>query len=363
MFLLPAAMLFASAASAQGSQTTKIYAINATYPGMKPAHQAQQRLGKILHRVQDFFAEGSGGRHALVAEVHPATLELPQARPVGKCRPPDKDQLSATLRDHRIALTGYEALLLIVPPSTLGCPGGVQTTFRHREPDGTTRTVPLAISWSLTERYIAHEIVHTHRIGHANALMCGKASLAADCKTREYGNHWDLMGFDGSGFQMISAPLRARMGWTEPVVHVRGQATYTLGAATRAAGLPTALEVVLTIADDGPMELRWPLSLWIEYRAPFGFDQRMTRRSFATGAMVNLTGAWQATVRNRTRQVACPPASPCLLDLHPQTHTFNDAALEVGETWTEPFTGTRITVDARTDTTLTVTVLSPQREP
>jgi hypothetical protein len=43
----------------------------------------------------------------------------------------------------------------------------------------------------------------------------------------------------------------------------------------------------------------------------------------------------------------------------PQTGTFNDAGLVVGQTWTEPLTGTQITVDSRTETTLTVTVVAP----
>ena len=34
-------------------------------------------------------------------------------------------------------------------------------------------TNALAIAWSLTERYIAHEIVHTHGLGHAQALGVG----------------------------------------------------------------------------------------------------------------------------------------------------------------------------------------------
>ena len=48
--------------------------------------------------------------------------------------------------------------------------------------DGITRAVPLAVSWSLTERYVTHEIVHTYGVGHANSLSCRKATLAADAK-------------------------------------------------------------------------------------------------------------------------------------------------------------------------------------
>jgi len=118
-------------------------------------------LRKILRRVGDFYAEGSGGAQSFVAEVHATTIVLPQARPGGKCQLLDRDGLSTALRDAGISLIGFRALVLVVPPSKLGCPGGVQTAFRHLEADASSRAVPLAVAWSLTERYVAHEIVHS----------------------------------------------------------------------------------------------------------------------------------------------------------------------------------------------------------
>jgi hypothetical protein len=41
------------------------------------------------------------------------------------------------------------------------------------------------------------------------------------------------------------------MGWTEPVVHPDGRATYTIAAATRPGGLPTAVRVPLPFEGDG----------------------------------------------------------------------------------------------------------------
>jgi hypothetical protein len=50
-----------------------------------------------------------------------------------------------------------------------------------------------------------------------------------------------------------------------------------------------------------------------------------------------------------------------LMDTIPETGTFGDAGLVVGRTCTEPFTGTTVTVDSRTETTLTVTVAGCRR--
>jgi len=354
-----AALLLTNPAQAQVAQTTKVYGIATSYTDSKPFKRGPETLRKILRKVRDFYTEGSGGAHEFIGEVHPTTLELRQMRPAGQCQLPDRAMLSATLREAGINLREYRALLLVVPTSTLGCRGGVQTAFHHREADGTSRIVPLAVSWSLTDRYIAHEIVHTHGVGHANTLVCRNASLAVNCKTKEYGNVLDLMGHDGGNFQMISAPLRARLGWTEPIVHVSGRATYTIGAAAKASSLPTVIEVLLPVAGNEAVKAHQPLTLWIEYRAPYGFDKRMGSSrfvNFATGAMVSLTGYWEGTVGQESRTVACPPRSPCLLDMTPKTHTFNDAGLAVGQTWTEPFTGTEIAVESHTETTLTVSV-------
>ena len=361
-FVTLTAALVIGLSPAQGGQTTKVYGVVAQYADTTSLPDGPARLQRILRTVRDFYAEGSGGAHEFVAEVRPVVLTLPQPRPPGRCQLPNRDLLSAALREAEIGLRDHHALVLVVPPSAQGCPGGVQTTFRHLDIDGTVRQVPLAVAWSLTDRYVAHEIVHTHGVGHANSLVCGKASLAADCRVREYGNSWDLMGADGGGLRMISAPLRSHMGWTQPIVHASGRATYTIGAASKAAGLPTAVRIQLPLEGNDAMTVSSPLQLWIEYRAPFGFDKRMASSrfgGFATGAMLNLTGSWQATVRGKTRVVACPVTSPCLLDTTPHSPTFNDAVLAVGQTWSEPFTGTQITVDSRTETTLTVTVASP----
>ena len=359
---LIAAALFVSAAWAQETRSTKVYGVVADYSDTRSFPGGPEKLRRILRTARSFHAEGSGGAHDLVAEVHPVLLQLPQARPPGRCQRPDTAALSAALREAGIDLGGRHALVLVVPPSAQGCPGGVQTVFRHVEADGTTRAVPLAASWSLTERYVTHEIVHTYGVGHANSLSCHKATLAADCRVREYGNAWDLMGHDGGGLRMISAPIRAYLGWTRPLVHQAGRATYTIGAATRAGGLPTAVEVRLPRAGGDAVKVQTPLALWVEYRAAYGFGTRMARArggGFPGGAMVNLTGSWRSGTGDKARTIACARTAPCLLDMTPSTPTFGDAALAVGQTWTHPFTGTRITVDGRTDTALTVTVSSP----
>jgi hypothetical protein len=358
---LVAALLLAGHSLAQAAQTTRVLATFAYYSDTTDLRARPEALRKLMQKVAAFYAEGSGGAHEFVAELRSLPLGLPQPRPQDKCRLPEKNLLSAALRDAGIGLDGYHALVLVMPPAKLRCPGGVQTVFRHFRDDGTSRMVPLAVSWSLTERYVTHEILHTHGLGHANSLRCRGAALAANCKIREYGNSWDLMGFDGGNVHMISAPMRAFIGWTQPVAHGSGPVTYTIAAATRpVANMPTAVRVRLPFSGNESVKVLQPLTLWIEYRAPFGFDSRMSRfENFAAGAMVNLTGSWQYDSGKRVHRIDCPQTAPCLLDMTPETGTFGDAGLAVGRSWTEPFSGTRIEIQSRTEATLTVGVSSP----
>ena len=353
-------MLAGGAASVQAAAaTTRVYAVVASYSDTQASSRGPSKLAKILRSVRAFYAEGSDGAHEFIGDVHPRVLELAQPRPEGSCRLPDAAVLSAALRGAGVEMARYDALVLVVPSSTQGCTGGLQTAFAHRDADGRARPVPLAVSWSLTDRFIAHEILHTHGLGHARTLICRGASLAADCTTKEYGNVWDLMG-NGS-FQMLSAPLRKRMGWTEPIVHAGGRATYTIGAATRPGGLPTAVQVPLAFTGSDSVTVTQQLQLWIEYRPPIGFDKRMAAPSlvnFAAGAMINVTGAWRGRVGRAVRRLACPLTSPCLIDTTPYPGSFNDAGLPVGQSWTEPLSGTQITVESRTETSLTVSVMT-----
>ncbi|MBI3154352.1 MAG: hypothetical protein HYZ20_02990 [Burkholderiales bacterium] len=360
ILLAPALVAGAAVAAQAAPAVTRVYGVVASYGDKRANPRGPATLAKILRSVHAFYDQGSGGRHEFVAKVHPQVLALAQPRPDGSCRLPDPGVLSAALRDAGIDLATYDALALVVPASRDGCKGGVQTAFVHRDASGRARRVPLAVSWSLTDRFVAHEILHTHGLGHAKALVCRGASLGADCTPREYGNVWDLMG-NGS-FQMLSAPLRTLMGWAVPVLHASGRASYTLGAPTRPGGLPTAVQVPLAFTGNDLVTVTQPLQLWIEYRPPIGFDKRMASPSlvnFATGAMVNITGAWQGRVGRAVRTVACPVASPCLVDTTPETGSFKDAGLAPGRTWTEPFTGIQVTVRSSGEETLEVNVALP----
>jgi hypothetical protein len=311
-------------------------------------------LSKILAKHVAFVAEGSGGRHVVKATTHQATLTLLQKRPAGKCIGPTQTAMENAFLAAGIDVGRADRLAIFVPSSTAGCNGGVAGAYSFLRPDGTRKRMPTAISWSMTDRFILHELGHTYGLGHASSVSCGSTVLAPRCTVREYGNTLDTMG--NGAIQTFNAYFRQRMGWITPVVHAGGTATYRLGPAYTTGELPNALAIILPApGDDSPFKVSGQLTLYVEWRKASGFDSPMERRAnFGRGAMVNVVGAWRdASPSGRVSQTAC---APCLLDMTPGDRDFRNGALLAGSTWTDEYSGATLTVDSIEGNVMTVTV-------
>lgn len=351
--------------AAAQSRSTHVIGIVAGYTDTKWSTNAPSALDAILFRRSDslraYFAEGSGGAHLVSGSVHSQVLTIPQLRPSGRCGQPGQAQLAAVIRDAGIDLAKYTTLVLVVSSSAGGCPGGIAYSLTYAKADGSVARIRVAQAYSLTARFILHEVGHTEGLGHAKAIRCGAAPLGPVCRHAEYGNIWDTQG--NGAIQTYQAAFRARLGWVRPIRHAAGLATYTIGPAYAPGSLPNAIELVLPPpAPAASIEVVSPISLWIEYRAPFGFDSRMADGRLAglrEGAFINATGSWHAKGGGRAPRNDCDGGQACLLDMTPGDGNFRNAALAVGKTWTDEATGTSISVDARTDTTLTVTLSIP----
>ena len=353
---LLAGALAGPCALAGSPRVVEVLAIAAQYSDAQLAARAPETLARLMQRTADFYAEGSGGRYVVRATTHPVVLTLPQPRPEGRCALPSPQQLGAAIGDAGIDLARFERLMLIVPASAGGCNGGRATTFTYRR-DGSLIRMPIGISFSLTDRFVIHEYGHGDGLGHAQSVDCGDQVIGPRCAIRTYGNVWDTMG---NGYvQTYQAAFRAHLGWVQPIVHASGTATYTIGPAYTPGSLPGAIELRMPAPKPDTIRALAPMSLWIEWRAPRGFDSRMARfESFANGVMVNVTGRWTAA-SGKGKVYDCPRLQPCLLDMTPGDRRHQNGGLEVGQSWTDPNTGVSIRVDARTDTSMTLTVSVP----
>ena len=192
-------------------------------------------------------------------------------------------------------------------------------------------------------RVMGHELGHNFGVHHANSLQCTvggtRVALAASgCSSEEYGDPFSIMG-DASTRQ-FPAFHKGELGWLQPTstYTVTSSGTYTIAASE----LDTGATQLLRIPRTGG-------ALYVDVRQPYGtyFDNFLPGSGPVSGVMLRTGPA----TYNRTQ--------PNLVDTTPGTTTYDDAALAVGQSLTDPVSGVTITTTAITAGGATVTVTVP----
>ena len=178
-----------------------------------------------------------------------------------------------------------------------------------------------------------HELGHNFGLWHAGSLNCGAQVLGGSCGVSEYGDPFDVMG---NIRQMhFNSMQKAALNWipsTSVKVHSSGTQTYQLspiesgGQSTYAVKIPTS---------------NTKRTYWVEFRQPIGFDSQLSSVP-NLGAQIRVGGS----------QLEFPCSGGCdteLLDMTPATGgNLDDAALLVGQSYTDSTTGVTITVNGAT---------------
>jgi hypothetical protein len=239
----------------------------------------------------------------------------------------------AAAADAGINLNAYTNILYYFPRTT-GCGwSGLASVGRPMS--------PAQDSWyngSAGCVVLAHELLHNYGARHSRSYQCsGGRSIAgqSSCTYSEYGDRFDVMGggcFHTNNYQ------KAAQGWFGGcnTVTVNGNGTFDVA--------PTQT------ASDGIQALRIPMGsglcpsgmsscyYTVEYRQPVGSIEGGYSSSSHVYRGVLVHVAPPADFSGGSR-----PSNPYLLDMHPSTSTFNDAALLAGETFLDP-NGVRIHV-------------------
>jgi M6 family metalloprotease-like protein len=196
---------------------------------------------------------------------------------------------------------------------------------------------------------LVHEFGHNFGRGHANYLNCGPAvvSTAANCTSHEYGDFYSVMGFYTNGH--MNAQEKEYLGWFDPsqiatVTQPEQSGNYTL----------TPLET--NSSERKTVKIKRGPNDWIflEYRQPIGADTDLDFQyddsDIYEGAFVHGT------------HPASQPYQSSLWDMSPADGAdiwawVERVTLAEGQTFTDPFTGTAITVTGRTPETLTLNII------
>ncbi len=179
-----------------------------------------------------------------------------------------------------------------------------------------------------------HEFGHTLGLGHANRVAClgGGAGLSLEsCGSVEYGDYLDVMGGGIGQAPHFSAPVKERLGFLTggALLDVTISGSYTLvphetsGAGIRALRIPRGIH-----APNGS-------ELWLEYRQPIGYDATLSQTKGAPDFVPKETRVFEGALFHVDRR---------LLDATPEDGDWTRPALGVGQTLTDPATGTRVAV-------------------
>ncbi|MBI3021911.1 MAG: hypothetical protein HYY59_07930, partial [Candidatus Omnitrophica bacterium] len=317
-------------------------------------------LGGFIHEV-------SYGKAWLAGDVFGwYTMDLDATQAV--CRFSVVENAAIAAADAVVNFEGVKHLILVLAsdpcdpkksrPLNTGIPK--QTLVTHEGAINASVTFISATGRTdLTPFYILiHEFGHSLELGHASYWHCGDAAvLGTQCESREYGDLYDVMGFGDR--EHYNAASKQLLGWLGPdeTLEVTTSGTYELYP-LEAAGPYVKL---LTVPGYDPY-YRMPMRYYLEYRQPIGFDTLM-RLEYVTERLANVFQGVLFHIPNEggffsSGRFRYKPYETQLLDMNPEPNLridqrFANAALEIGQTYTDPSTSTSIHVVGKRGSRLT----------
>jgi hypothetical protein len=298
--------LTASALSSFGEQRVLVMLVNFQNDPQDQPVTVEFARAEVFDKTDRFFRENSHGQTWLTGDIF-GWHTIPLADTI--C---DYHQL-ATLARQAAANAGFD----------LSAYNRYVYGFPHNACNWAGRATPGGSAWingPFGQRIISHELGHTFGLYHSHAYECGATTLGDNCATLEYADYLDTMGF-GPGH--YNAFQKERLGWLPDVIHtVTGSGVYELDLYETAPGPePKVLKIQKTPG-------QW---YYIEYRQPIGFDGFLLSNDNVRNGVVIHTGADSSG------------NSSYLLDMTPETTSWYDPALEVGQSFTDPDAGVTIT--------------------
>jgi hypothetical protein len=185
--------------------------------------------------------------------------------------------------------------------------------------------LPGSSSWingAMTLRVVGHELGHNFGVHHASTLACTtggvRSTFGDSCTASEYGDPYSIMGSAQTRHHVNWH--RAQLGWVSDALPLSG--TTVLLTPAELAGASGRFFVPRA---DGTF-------LNLEFRQPYGiFDDFPAGDPVVNGVSIRIAPNLSSLVQSK------------LVDANPATASFLDAALAVGQTVTDPTTGTSIT--------------------
>lgn len=271
----------------------------------------------IFGSINNFIKENSDQKAWLTGDVTPWNTITYNT---SVCNPFEiRDKAKAAATNAGYVLGNYTHFMYIFPfVPCIGVPGS-----------SSVGTIPsnLWINQGLNLHTTAHEFGHILGLVHSFALDCGSASIGGNCTSLEYGDSLDLMGSPLAQGH-YSAYQKELLGWLSPL-EITQSGSYTITPFETSGG-QRALKIPKRIDANGQQE--W---YYIEYRQPIGFDSYLASNTNVRNGII---------IRTKALDPSGTAFAGYLIDMTPETPSWNDPALTVGKTFRDPDTDLAITL-------------------
>jgi hypothetical protein len=144
----------------------------------------------------------------------------------------------------------------------------------------------------------------------------------------------------GRGYRHMTVFNKGRVGFLEAVntSTVAADGTFVVAPLEQKSTQTQALRIPIDSTK----------AYYVEFRQAFGFDSFSSTSSVVNGVLITRAPIAYSTLDR-----------PALLDMVPGTTSFNDAALGVGKTFTDPVANIRVTLNSVSPTGASVSVDMP----
>ncbi|MEO8211725.1 MAG: hypothetical protein ABI560_00960 [Myxococcales bacterium] len=204
---------------------------------------------------------------------------------------------------------------------------------------------------------LVQEPGHNFGMQHSSSIRCTGTPLANDtttCTASEYGDPFDPMG---GGCRHMNAWQKTYQGWFGGCngVNNTSSGTFTLlpfemrcdGAQFLKIKAPKT-RTIRRSGGGGSATTETLDYYYVELRTPLDFDGTLGGSALTPRVLLHIA--------NDLKDSAARAIHPYIIDMTPTTSTFTDAALAVGQTYTDPAGGLTITATAVSATEATIKV-------